>query len=262
MALKVQIQGFLISLLLYVSVCDGSTTTKMTPSGYEEGKAGDLIAVNCTFPSLPGNLVLEFNGVESSLLDERTHPGEGERDSGCCDSQGEHIRGEFGPNSAQTGLVIQLKFNLTADHNGSTLRCKFDSTASADDSSQSKYFKLTVLFPPCCDASSPVFVIQNTTDPSLRLNCSDAVHSRGNPPVCLQWNVSPSDSKCIGNPQGSCSEFYSINPIGKECDDATIDCMAQNGLGFTKKVFNLIVQSEHFKRLTTTAVHCINCHHV
>eukprot|EP00118_Oscarella_pearsei_P018294 m.186901 g.186901 ORF g.186901 m.186901 type:complete len:234 (+) comp39357_c1_seq1:330-1031(+) len=195
MALKVQIQGFLISLLLYVSVCDGSTTTKMTPSGYEEGKAGDLIAVNCTFPSLPGNLVLEFNGVESSLLDERTHPGEGERDSGCCDSQGEHIRGEFGPNSAQTGLVIQLKFNLTADHNGSTLRCKFDSTASADDSSQSKYFKLTVLFPPCCDVSPPVFVNHNTTDPSLPLNCSEIVNSHGNPPVCLQWNLSPSDSK-------------------------------------------------------------------
>eukprot|EP00118_Oscarella_pearsei_P018299 m.186946 g.186946 ORF g.186946 m.186946 type:complete len:242 (+) comp39357_c1_seq22:330-1055(+) len=167
MALKVQIQGFLISLLLYVSVCDGSTTTKMTPSGYEEGKAGDLIAVNCTFPSLPGNLVLEFNGVESSLLDERTHPGEGERDSGCCDSQGEHIRGEFGPNSAQTGLVIQLKFNLTADHNGSTLRCKFDSTASADDSSESEYLRLTVLY--CVSENPKLFALYGATTTGILL---------------------------------------------------------------------------------------------
>eukprot|EP00118_Oscarella_pearsei_P018308 m.187030 g.187030 ORF g.187030 m.187030 type:complete len:79 (+) comp39357_c1_seq63:532-768(+) len=65
------------------------------PSGYEERKAGDSLSANCTFPTLPRNLVLKFNGVE------------GERDSGNRDSQVEHIGGEvgFGLNLAKTGLA-------------------------------------------------------------------------------------------------------------------------------------------------------------
>eukprot|EP00118_Oscarella_pearsei_P018312 m.187045 g.187045 ORF g.187045 m.187045 type:complete len:239 (+) comp39357_c1_seq73:100-816(+) len=197
-----QVQGFrifrallvILVLLLCVSLCDGSTITTMMPSGFQKRKAGDLVSVTCTFPTSSGNLRFEYNGVDSPILDAK----KGRETVVIATAKSSTLTVKavgFGLNAAKTGIAVQLDFNLTADHNGSTLRCKFDSTASADDSSQSKYFKLTVLFPPCCDVSPPVFVNHNTTDPSLPLNCSEIVNSHGNPPVCLQWNLSPSDSK-------------------------------------------------------------------
>eukprot|EP00118_Oscarella_pearsei_P018296 m.186934 g.186934 ORF g.186934 m.186934 type:complete len:226 (+) comp39357_c1_seq17:100-777(+) len=176
-----QVQGFrifrallvILVLLLCVSLCDGSTITTMMPSGFQKRKAGDLVSVTCTFPTSSGNLRFEYNGVDSPILDAK----KGRETVVIATAKSSTLTVKavgFGLNAAKTGIAVQLDFNLTADHNGSTLRCKFDSTASADDSSESEYLRLTVLY---CFllAAVPLLRCLSATAPLIRFWFSVAV---------------------------------------------------------------------------------------
>eukprot|EP00118_Oscarella_pearsei_P016222 m.153047 g.153047 ORF g.153047 m.153047 type:complete len:582 (+) comp38617_c3_seq5:113-1858(+) len=240
--MDLKVQGFLLFFMLRVPVCDGSTT--ITPSGSFVGKRGDHVSVNCTFPTTGGGVLFEYNGIDSSLLS--IEKGKTSMVTVTTNSSTLTVDAvPLGENPANTGLVVQLNFNLAPDHNGSTLRCEFRSFLSSINGSESNFIELTVLYPPCCNASSPVSVNHNTTDPDplLPLNCTEIVSSRGNLPAIVEWNVSSSNPKCIGKTQECCDEFYNIGSIGRECNDATIECMAKNDAGYTRKVFNLAVKS-------------------
>eukprot|EP00118_Oscarella_pearsei_P018305 m.187000 g.187000 ORF g.187000 m.187000 type:complete len:247 (+) comp39357_c1_seq47:100-840(+) len=169
-----QVQGFrifrallvILVLLLCVSLCDGSTITTMMPSGFQKRKAGDLVSVTCTFPTSSGNLRFEYNGVDSPILDAK----KGRETVVIATAKSSTLTVKavgFGLNAAKTGIAVQLDFNLTADHNGSTLRCKFDSTASADDSSESEYLRLTVLY--CVSENPKLFALYGATTTGILL---------------------------------------------------------------------------------------------
>ena len=75
---------------------------------------------------------------------------------------------------------------------------------------------------PCCNVSGST-VRQNATDSSAlqRLNGSEIIRERGNPPAFISCGQSPT-SGCRGMASGEANQFYNINQISRACNGAKL----------------------------------------
>eukprot|EP00118_Oscarella_pearsei_P025933 m.309069 g.309069 ORF g.309069 m.309069 type:complete len:510 (+) comp45424_c0_seq1:45-1574(+) len=222
--------------LFYSPSCGGRVA--ITPSGSIRGKAGELASVNCTSRLFRYDpyVLFEYNGVDSppvDVYDQNTRMIT--VNTTLSQFEGQVVGLGWMPYPT-TG--IDLNFNLTSVYDGATLRCKSRRFGDVSD-----FLNLTVLSPPCCNASLPVSINHNTTEPFPPLNCSEIIGNSGNPPSSVQWNLTPLSSGCTGNSTGAQNELYNVNPIGRICNGVRVVCIAKNEAGLTRKMFDLQVKS-------------------
>ena len=157
-------------------------------------------------------------------------------------------------------ISFRLKFTLKSDYNGASLRCRF--RASDGSTTESQPLTLVVLCTctckldglhlvclyvasPCCTVSNTSHIVHNTTSRLRLLSCEEIISHRGNPPANVSWSK-PSGG-CVGTESGDANQFYDLNPVTRQCNNAQITCIADTKeplLDTTMKTFALTVNSK------------------
>ncbi|XP_065846055.1 uncharacterized protein [Oscarella lobularis] len=209
------------------------------PSGTIREKQGTPVSLRASIPIIARNPRIIYNRIESPVIP--------------SSPVGVQVNVYIPPFEAfatfigenATDLFFQLDFMLLVKYNDASIGIV--STTGLATNVYSPFLNLTVLSSPCCNVSGST-VERNTTDSPelLRLNCSEIIRERGNPPAFISWTLQSPASGCRGMPSGEANQIYNIDQISRSCNGAKITCVADTYdalLDITTTTFNVLVKS-------------------